>query len=103
MTFRKTKKYEQQCRMLKAARAEKERRRLSNAEPRHDPLPDKRITITVTRHDTGNETHTFELYKGRRVDMYRVYVDGNPWKHCGLSAVLEGIRKSMPRILAEFT
>lgn len=103
MAYRKTKKYDQQCASLAVARDEKERLRLANAEPRPAPLPDKRITIEITRHDCNNEKHTFVLRQGNRVDMYRVFVDGKPWKHCGLSAVLVGIRKSMPRILAEFT
>jgi len=103
MAYRKTKKYERQCASLETARAEKERLRILNAELRPAPLPDKRITIEITRHDCNNEKHIFELCQGRRIDMYRVFVDGKPWKHCGLSAVLAGIRKSMPRILTELT
>jgi hypothetical protein len=39
------------------------------------------------------------LKRGKRIDMYKVFVDGVPWKHCGLSAVLAGIRKATPRLI----
>lgn len=103
MTHRQTAKYKRQCKQLASARDKKEKLRAANAEPRPAPLPEKRITIEVTRHDFNNEKHIFELHQGKRIDMYRVFVDGKPWKHCGLSTVLAGIRKSMPRILAELS
>jgi hypothetical protein len=66
-------------------------------------LPGLRIRITVERFDCGEpERHVFELKEGKRIDMYRTYVDGEKWKHCGLSAVLAGIRKSLPRIISEY-
>ena len=62
-------------------------------------LPDLRLRITVERFDTG-ERHVFELHRTNRVDRYRVNVDGQPWKSCGLSKVLEGLRKATPRVLS---
>lgn len=67
-------------------------------------LPELRMRITVERFDCGEPTkHVFELKKGKRIDMYRVFVDGEKWKHCGLSAVLAGIRKATPRILSDIS
>lgn len=62
-------------------------------------LPELRMRITVERLDVGG-THVFELHKTRRVDTYRVTVDGKPWKTCGLAKVLEGLRKATPRVLS---
>lgn len=101
MSYRNSRKYENQCLQLARARAAKERKRLEDAEPRPAPLPDKRITIEITRHDCGGESHVFELFSTNRIDVYRVEVDGKPWKRCGLSQVLEGIRKATPRMVAE--
>lgn len=63
-------------------------------------LPDLRMRITVERIDVGG-VHVFEMHKTRRVDLYRVTVDGKPWKTCGLSKVLEGLRKATPRVLSQ--
>ena len=56
------------------------------------------MRITVERFDFGEELHVFELRKSSRVDQYRVTVDGTPWAVCGLSAVLAGLRKALPRV-----
>jgi len=58
------------------------------------------MRITVERFDVGGETHVFELRRTRRVDVYAVTVDGQPWKRCGLSEVLAGLRKATPRMLS---
>ena len=100
MSYRNTRKYENQCLQLARARAAKEHKRLENAELRPESLPHKRITIEVTRHDCSGERHTFDLYSTNRIDVYRVEVDGKPWKRCGLTQVLEGIRKATPRVMA---
>ena len=100
MSYRNTRKYENQCLQLARARAAKERKRFENAEPRPAPLPQKRITIDITRHDCADERHVFELHSTNRIDVYRVEVDGRMWKRCGLTQVLEGIRKATPRIIA---
>lgn len=92
MTYRNTKKAVEQ----------RERLRLENAEPRPKPLPELRMRITVERFDCGEPSkHVFELKQGKRIDMYRVFVDGVKWKHCGLSGVLAGIRKATPRLISE--
>lgn len=65
------------------------------------PLPDLRMRITVERFDAGPPSrHTFELLRSKRIDTYRVIVDGQPWAVCGLSRVLEGLRKATPRLLS---
>ena len=87
--------------MGKASVAARETKRMENTEAAIPVLPYLRKRITVEIFDQGEvKTHIFELKRGKRIDMYRVYVDGNPWKHCGLSSVLAGIRKAMPRILS---
>lgn len=100
--YRVTKKArELGSKMGKLSAKAREEKRLSEPNERHPLLPDLRIRITVERFDCGNEKHVFELKKSNRIDQYRVFVDGEKWKKCGLSAVLEGIRKSLPRILSE--
>jgi hypothetical protein len=65
------------------------------------PLPDLRMRITVERFDLAEpERHVFDLHTTRRVDVYRVEVDGKPWDRCGLSRVLEGLRKACPRVIS---
>lgn len=64
------------------------------------PLPDLRMRITVERFDCGREAHVFELHRTRRVDVYRITVDGQEWKRGGLAAALEGLRKACPRLLS---
>lgn len=64
-------------------------------------LPQVRMRITVERFDTAQqERHEFELRRTNRVDVYAVLVDGKPWKHAGLTAVLEGLRKACPRVMS---
>lgn len=63
------------------------------------PLPDLRMTITVDRHDTQpQQHHVIELHNTRRVDVYRATVDGQEWITAGLSMILAGIRKGLPRM-----
>ena len=94
--FRKTEKYSRMGRASVAARA------AARNNPRSPLLPDLRLRITVERFDAGEPTHhVFELKRGKRIDMYKVFVDGVPWKHCGLSAVLAGIRKATPRLISD--
>lgn len=64
-------------------------------------LPQVRMRITVERFDLAEpERHEFELHRTNRVDVYAVLVDGKPWKHAGLTAVLEGLRKACPRVMS---
>lgn len=99
--YRRTRKYTAQ--RLHAMQAGRDRARLAQPAPDYpEPLPDVRMRITVERFDPGSEgAHVFVLKRSRRIDMYRVYVDGAEWRVCGLSAVLEGLRKATPRRLSE--
>lgn len=83
-------------------RAGREQARMDAPAPDYPPaLPDLRMRITVERLDlAAPQAHVFELRRARRVDQYRVLVDGQPWRVAGLSAVLEGIRKATPRMLS---
>lgn len=82
-------------------RAAKERRRLELDPPDYPAeLPDVRMRITVERMDFERQVHVFELRKTRRVDVYDIHVDGQPWKSGGLTAALEGLRKACPRVLS---
>lgn len=68
---------------------------------RASDLPELRRVVTVTDHDTGQPvTHRIELLRSRRVDTYRVLVDGQPWRACGWSAVLAMLRTAYPRLLS---
>jgi hypothetical protein len=100
MAYRRTRKYSAE--RLRAMQAGKERARMARAAPDYPAdLPDLRMRITVERMDLAeSEVHVFELRRSRRVDQYRVLVDGQPWRVAGLSAVLEGIRKSCPRMMS---
>jgi hypothetical protein len=83
-------------------RTAKERRRLEGPAPDYPPqLPELRRRIVVTDFDFGEETHVIELYRTGRIDCYRAVADGKPWRErIGWSAVLAGLRKSLPRIRA---
>ena len=100
--YRRTRKaQEARTRQLEAMRAGRERARLAREpEPRAADLPDLRMRLTVERFDFGQEAHVFELHKTRRVDVYRITVDGKEWKRGGLTAALEGVRKACPRVLS---
>lgn len=91
MNYRK--KYEK----MRAART---RHRLNSPPPDYPKiLPDRRKKIIITNYDFGEETHVLELYKSDRIDCYNVYVDGQLWKkRIGMSQILAGIRKAMPRV-----
>lgn len=100
--YRRTAKYQAQCRSLDRARARRDELRQAGDAPDYPAdLPELRVVIEVTRLDVGPEPekHRFELYRTSRVDCYRVMVDDELWlPRAGLSRVLAGIRKAMPRI-----
>ncbi len=100
MPYRRTKKYDAE--RLKRVRATRDRNRMDGPAPDYPPqLPDLRMRITVERFDCGEERHVFELRRTRRCDQYAVLVDGTLWKVSGLSGVLAGLRKSLPRVLSD--
>jgi hypothetical protein len=97
MPYRRTPKYTaERQRAMQAGR-----QRARDSAPLDDrplDLPDVRMRITVERLDTAQpQRHVFELHTTRRVDVYRVTVDGQPWRSTGLTGVLEGLRKACPR------
>ena len=86
---------------LASMREAKQRKRLESDPPAYPAeLPDVRMRITVEKLDFGHQVHVFELRKTRRVDVYDIRVDGQPWKRGGLTAALEGLRKACPRVLS---
>ena len=100
MTYRLTAKAVAQRKKLEAMRIGRERARMARPlEERAPDLPDLRREIIIIDHDFGERMHRLALYKTDRVDCYRVEVDGRPWKNrIGWSAILAGLRKSMPRV-----
>ncbi len=91
---------EARARKLEAMRRGKDRARMARPAPGRPPeLPELRREVIVIDYDTGQPiTHTLHLYRTARVDTYRVEADGRPWKRCGWSAALEGLRKAYPRV-----
>ena len=91
---------EARTRKLEAMRRGKDRARMEREPKGRAPdLPLLRRRVTVTDYDSGEPvTHTLDLYRTRRVDTYRVEADGKPWKCCGWSKILEGLRKSYQRL-----
>ena len=97
MPYRRTRKYSAE--RIRAMLAGKARARLERPAPDYPaPLPELRMRITVERFDCAGERHVFELHRTNRVDVYAVTVDGVPWRRAGLTAVLEGLRKALPRL-----
>ena len=99
--YRRSHKYQQLRARIAQSIAKRENERLNSvnktgAEPL---LPDLRKKIEITSYDTGeSEIITFELFQSDRIDCYKVLVNGKLWKkRVGLSKVLEGIRKALPR------
>ena len=99
--YRRSKKYQQLRVRAAASVAARENRRLqavSEDEIELD-LPDLRKRIEITEFDSAEpKTTIIELYQSDRIDCYRVMVNGKLWKRrAGMSQILEGIRKTMPR------
>ncbi len=97
MAYRVTSKRRVQ---LAAMRAAKAARRLAGSVSDYPlTLPDLRREIIVIDHDFGRREHRLALYRTRRVDCYRVEVDGKPWSDSmGWSRILAGLRKALPRV-----
>lgn len=100
MSYRLTKKAEQQLERLAAMRRGRERARLEGQAPDYPrTLPNLRRRIVVESFDFGHEIHVLEFFRTDRVDCFRVVVDGREWKpRVGFSQALAGLRKSMPRV-----
>ena len=84
---------------MAAMRAAKERKRLAwIAENPPAPVMAGRHTYTLTIHDRGAGTmHALDLYVStRRVNSYRVTVDGKPWKAAiSMTRVLASMRRKL--------
>lgn len=74
------------------------------ARPEREAAPDlpllRRVLIVIDYDSGGPVEHRIELYRTSRVDVYRATADGQDWGHRGWTAVLEGLRKSLPRRLS---
>ena len=97
MTYRKTRRSKETLAKMQAGKAAS---RLHVPAPEYPPdLPELRRRIVISDYDFGERIHTLDLYRTGRVDCYRVHVDGKPWKsRIGWSKILEGLRKSLPRV-----
>lgn len=97
MAYRKTNKYRAQ---LAAMRAAKAARRMAAAAPDYpSDLPALRREILIIDHDFGRREHRILMYRTRRIDCYRVEVDGRAWAaSMGWSRILAGLRKALPRV-----
>lgn len=100
MTYRVTRKAEAQRHKLSAMRASRAVARMAEPAPDYPAaLPDLRRRIIIEDFDFGHRVHVLELHKTDRIDCYRVTADGKPWKErIGWSRLLEGLRKSLPRV-----
>lgn len=88
------------ARKLEALRRGRDRANANKPARLYPPtLPDLRREVIVIDYDSGQPvTHTLHLFKTRRVDSYRIEADGKPWKVCGWTTALEGLRKSYQRV-----
>lgn len=89
-----------QLRRIEALKRGRDRANASKPARGYPPvLPELRREVIVIDYD-GPEpvTHTLHLFKTRRVDRYRVEADGKPWKSCGWSVALAGLRKAYQRV-----
>ena len=98
--YRLTKKAIAQRQKLAAMQRGKAAARMARQAPDYLPeLPDLRRRIVIEDWDFSHKIHVLELHRTNRRDCYRVTVDGQPWKdRIGWSAILAGLRKSMPRV-----
>ena len=94
---------EQHRKKLAQMREAKALKRESGPAPEYPrELPELRKRIVITDYDFGEVVHTLDLYRTDRIDCFAVHVDGKPWKsRIGMSRILAGLRKSMPRVSAE--
>lgn len=100
MAYRKTRRSREQIARMQEGKAAA---RMERPAPERAPeLPDLRRRIVIEDWDFGHRVHVMELHRTARRDCYRVTVDGKPWKaRIGWSKILEGLRKSLPRVGAD--
>lgn len=97
MTYIKIKRSKETLARMKAGKDAARMERPAPDYPRQ--MPELRRRIVITDFDFGERIHTLDLYRTNRIDMYRVHVDGQPWKaRMGWSRILAGLRKSLPRV-----
>lgn len=101
--YRVTRKAAAQRTKLANIRRSRDAARMATASPDYPAvLPELRRRIIIEDFDFGHCVHVLDLHRTDRIDCYRVEVDGKPWKaRIGWSRLLEGLRKSMPRVGAE--
>ena len=94
------KQQERLQRKLDAMRRGRDAARMALPAPRRAPeLPALRREVVVTDHDTGSPvSHVMRLYRTRRVDTYRIEIDGEQWRCGGWTAALLALRKAYPRV-----
>lgn len=96
MPYRVTDKRRQLLACMRAAKAARRQAAIIDAPV---DLPKLRREIIVIDYDFGRREHRLALYRTRRVDCYRVEVDGRPWADSmGWSRILAGLRKALPRV-----
>jgi hypothetical protein len=85
-------------RRWRAAKSRKHIERMQADPMRHEWRGKHAWTITLQNRITG-AMHSLDLYLSeRRINSYRVTVDGKPWKDSiSRSAVFAGLRKAMGR------
>ena len=99
MPYRKTKRSREQLARMQEGKA---RARMERALPDYPhALPDLRRRIIITDFDFGECIHTLDLYRTRRIDCFRVVVDGQPWKsRIGWSKILDEVQMRLDQALA---
>lgn len=87
-------------RRLEALRRGRDRANANKPARNYPPdLPELRREVIVNDYDSGQcVTHLLQIYRTERVDTYLIKADGEPWKRCGWSAALVGLRKSYQRV-----
>ncbi len=74
-----------------------ERRRVARVPEPEPELPDLLRRITLEDFASGQK-HVFDLHRCRRIDQYRVVVNGRAWRdQAGMSRILAGLRKAWGR------
>jgi hypothetical protein len=100
MPYRRSPRYLQRIAARKRAMQEgRARVRMASEMPPRWSPPDLRRRLIVEDYDTGEVKRTvFDLHATRRIDSYRVTIDGKPQPgRLGWSRILGLLRVAMPR------